>query len=385
MPTLFTSPATLSGLPPETPLLVAFSGGADSRLLLELTVDWARANGAPVTAAHLHHGIRGAEADRDEAFCRGVAAAHGIAYVCERADIPARAARSGRSLELEARLARYAFFSRVMQARGIPLLLTAHHADDQLETLLLRLLRGSGTHGLAGIPPVRPVPGGLLLRPLLTATRQDILDACRARGLTYVTDSTNLTDDCTRNCLRHRVVPLLEETAGSGIPQRTAARLCAAVREDDSFLCAEAERVFPTADDRGDGTLSVAALRAMHPALAKRCMARAFTAQVCAAQVNETQGGAGDAVPADRSPEYVHMQALTAIVAAGREGSAISLPGGWRGTVRAARLVFLPPDGTPQGGAPQSAKGGRIPAETPDGVQLAPGDTRWCAGGLSFT
>ena len=78
MPTLFTSPATLSGLPPATPLLVAFSGGADSRLLLELTVDWARANGAPVTAAHLHHGIRGAEADRDEAFCRGVAAAHGI-------------------------------------------------------------------------------------------------------------------------------------------------------------------------------------------------------------------------------------------------------------------------------------------------------------------
>ena len=79
------------------------------------------------------------------------------------------------------------------------------------------------------------------------------------------------------------------------------------------------------------------------------------------------------------------MQALTAIVAAGREGSAVSLPGGWRGTIRAARLVFLPPDGTPQGGVPQSAKGGRIPAETPDGVQLAPGDTRWCAGGLSFT
>ena len=247
-----------------------------------------------------------------------------------------------------------------MQARGIPLLLTAHHADDQLETLLLRLLRGSGTHGLAGIPPVRPVPGGLLLRPLLTATRQDILDACRARGLTYVTDSTNLTDDCTRNCLRHRVVPLLEEMAGSGIPQRTAARLCAAVREDDSFLCAEAERVFPTADDRGDGTLSVAALRAMHPALAKRCMARAFTAQVCAAQVCAAQGGAGDAVPADRSPEYVHMQALTAIVAAGRDpcrNAGRRTAGTGRHALVRGRLILHGPAGVGRTAAPPRHRG----------------------------
>lgn len=377
MSTLFTSPAALSGFPPGSPLLVAFSGGADSRLLLELTAEWARANGAPVTAAHLHHGIRGAEADRDEAFCRATAAALGVAYVSERTDVPARAARSGRSLEAEARLARYDFFARVMRERGIPLLLTAHHADDQLETLLLRILRGSGTHGLAGIPPVRPVPGGLLLRPLLTATRQEILDACRTRELTYVTDSTNLTDDCTRNCLRHRVVPLLEELAGGGVPQRAAARLCAAAREDDAFLCAEAERVFPAADDRGDGTLSLAALRAMHPALAKRCMARAY------ANAFAARDGAADGLPADRSLESVHIQALVALTASGRESAAVALPGGWRGTVRAARLVFLPPDGISAGAA--SGSPGDIPGGTPDGVQLAPGETVWIAGGFAFS
>ena len=305
MPTLFTSPATLSGLPPETPLLVAFSGGADSRLLLELTVDWARANGAPVTAAHLHHGIRGAEADRDEAFCRGVAAAHGIAYVCERADIPARAARSGRSLELEARLARYAFFSRVMQARGIPLLLTAHHADDQLETLLLRLLRGSGTHGLAGIPPVRPVPGGLLLRPLLTATRQDILDACRARGLTYVTDSTNLSALYSRNHIRHAVLPALTAVAPQAVD--SMARTAKLLRADADYLDAEARRIYPTIVK--GGALDTEKAQNIHRALLSRVLRMLY---------NESCGTV---------PGCTHIDALCDKILAGCRDFRLSLPG----------------------------------------------------------
>ena len=368
MSSLFMSPAALSGLPPATPLLVAFSGGADSRLLLELTAEWARENGASVAAAHLNHGIRGGEADRDEKFCRETAAALGIACFCERADVPARAAQSRRSLELEARLARYDFFARIMRERKIPLLLTAHHADDQLETLLLRLLRGSGTHGLCGIAPVRPVPGGLLLRPMLNATRREILDECRLRGLSYVTDSTNLADSCSRNRLRHRVVPLLEELTDSGVPQRAAARLCASVREDDDFLRREAERAFSVADVRGDGSLSLAALREMHPALAKRCMARAYA---------ERAGGAGG-LPSDITLESIHLQALAAHVTEGRDGSSVSLPGGWRGVVRGAYLLFLPPDACKYSDACAGA-------ESPDGLALTVGDTPWSAGGFDFS
>ena len=286
MPTLFTSPATLSGLPPATPLLVAFSGGADSRLLLELTVDWARANGAPVTAAHLHHGIRGAEADR-QAFCRGVAAAHGIAYVCERAT-SRRAARSGRSLELEARLAR-SFFSRVMQARGIPLLLTAHHADDQLETCSCVFCAGRDARACRH-PPVRPVPGGLLLPPA-DRDAAGYSGCLPGAGVTYVTDSTNPTDDCTRNCLRHRVVPLRRRRRAAGFPAYRRAAVRGGARG----------RQLPVPRRSGCSrppmTGGTARCRSRHSG---RCTPRSpsavwhalFTAQVCTAQ-----GGAGTPFP----------------------------------------------------------------------------------------
>lgn len=359
----FLPPDRLSGMPPETPLLVAFSGGADSRLLLELTTEWARTVGAPVIAAHLHHGIRGAEADRDESFCREVCAGLGLELICRHADIPALAARSGRSLELEARCARYGFFSSVMQERQIPLLLTAHHADDQLETLLLRLLRGSGVHGLGGIPPVREVPGGLLLRPLLTATRQEILVECGRRGLDFVTDSTNAEDDSTRNKLRHSVLPRLEQISGEGLPQRMATRLCEAAREDDDFLMLETDRQYAKIDPSGDGRLSRTELCRLHPALAKRCILRAYA--------TATRGeGIGE-----RSLTATHLQALLALCATPQNSGQVALPDGWRGTLTDRELCFLPP-------CPATAPDSN---STADGLVLRPGDNLWCAGGQTFT
>lgn len=358
----FASPARLSGLPPEAPLLVAFSGGADSRLLLELTHEWAGIVGAPVTAVHLNHGIRGAEADRDEQFCREVCAALGIELVCEHVDVPTLAAESKRSIEAEARLARYDLFARVMQERRIPLLLTAHHADDQVETLLLHLLRGSGVRGLGGIPPVRKVPGGLLLRPLLEATRQDILCECQRRGLNFVTDCTNEEDDCTRNRLRHHVLPLLEELTDRGVPQRAATRLCEAAREDDAFLTAEADRHYDAVDDRGDGRLSLPALCALPPPLAKRCILRGYAQ------------AAGTGEDGERSLSATHLRALLFLTATGRESSSVSLPGGWRGVISDGRLMFVPSEPAP---VPRD--------ETVDGLRLHPGDNLWCAGGYRFT
>ncbi len=354
----FSLPSLLAeqvGLPTAPALLVAFSGGADSRLLLELTVRYARTVGMPVTAAHLHHGIRGAEADRDEAFCRACADRLGIGYVSSRVDVPARAALSGRSLEWEARLARYEFFGQVMSERHIPVLLTAHHADDQLETLLSRLMRGSGTHGLGGIPPVRRITGGVLLRPLLEATKADILAACQDMRLDFVTDSTNLCDDCTRNRLRHGVIPRLEAIYGAGVPQRTAARLCRTAREDEDCLTELAMSHRTAVCDREDGTLSLTALSALPPALAKRLLADGYRCRVLTDMCDQPMtpaDGPPAAMPirekdgllsADRTLNAAHLEALLALVRTGREGSETHLPAAWRGIVRQGRLVFQPP------------------------------------------
>ena len=194
-------------LPDSPSYAVAFSGGADSRLLLELTVRallgrLGEEGRSRVIALHLHHGIRGKEADRDLAFCEEVCEGLGVELIAERVNIPAMAKELGESLETAARKARYDFFGRVMDERGIGILLTAHHADDNLETVLAQLIRGSGTRGMRGIPTTRMLGYWtdkqikLVHRPLLDFTKRDILAACEELGLDFVTDSTNLETDC---------------------------------------------------------------------------------------------------------------------------------------------------------------------------------------------
>lgn len=406
----FVPPDVLSGMAEETPVLVAFSGGADSRLLLELTVRWARAkgpHGAPITAAHLHHGLRGAEADRDEAFCREAAHALGVRYLCRHVDVPALARASGRSTEWEARLARYAFFADVMRQEHIPLLLTAHHADDQLETVLLRLMRGSGTHGLGGIPAVRRTQEGLLLRPLLEATRADILEACQTLGLSYVTDSTNLQDDCTRNRIRHHIIPELESVSGVDVPQHVTSRLCRTAREDDDCLWHMAMDALPSVLDTDNFALRLPALRVLPPALAKRCMAYAYRQAVCAslappiplsssvppsaplpsaallppaAQASSIPSDSSPfdtledmspdmserELPLDRTLSCAHLDALQALVHHSRMHATLSLPGGWQARIQAQHLLFSPPQ--------------KVPAPPPSPMPLPPGHHIWSCG-----
>lgn len=330
-PTGFTQPHFLSGRSPETPLLVAFSGGADSRLLLELAVIYGRTYGAPVYAAHLHHGIRGKEADRDEAFCRDTAEALGIGLFVEYVDVPSLAKASGRSLEWEAREARYAFLFHLMNEHGIPLLLTAHHADDQLETLLLRLLRGTGTKGMGGIAPVRPlqaVTDGLLLRPLLDCTKASILDACHQMGLTYVTDSTNALDDCTRNRIRHEIIPALERLAGEGTPQNSASRLARHAREDHAYLAEEGHILYEKAK-RAPTVLSADVLAKAHPAVAKRTLSEAYA---CLTQSPED------------SLSATHLDALLALCNSPDHGASVALPRGLQGVIRDDELIFADGD-----------------------------------------
>ena len=200
--------ACLTGLcGAEAPVLAAVSGGLDSMCLLHLLATWGRERNLNVAAAHFNHQLRGAESDRDERFVRDWCGAHEIPFVSGRGDVRALAARKRRSLEEAAREARYAFLNQQKTALGCRCVLTAHHADDNAETMLLNLLRGTGLRGLTGIPPERED----LLRPFLQVTRQELADYAGAHDVPYVEDSTNQMDDAARNVLRHQVLPVLRQ------------------------------------------------------------------------------------------------------------------------------------------------------------------------------
>lgn len=229
-PKEFKDPRALAGLPADAPIAVALSGGADSVALLAMLADSGR-----VTAVHVHHGIRGAEADRDERFCRETAAALGVPFVALHVDAPALAKEKKISLETAAREARYLVLTEYLAANGIPLLVTAHHADDQLETVLQHLLRGSGLAGLCGIPACRALAKGIFVaRPLLQVTRDELREYLAARGLSFVTDSTNEEECCTRNYLRLSVLPALAERYPAAA--KSAARCAATLAEDEAYL-----------------------------------------------------------------------------------------------------------------------------------------------------
>ena len=182
--------------------LVALSGGADSVALLCIL----DALGMNISAAHCNFHLRGEESNRDEQFCVDLCQKMGIPLSRIHFDTQEYAQLHKVSIEMAARDLRYRYFAQLakdLEADGI---CVAHHRDDNVETLLLNLLRGSGIDGLAGIAP----QNGNILRPLLCISRQDILQYLKEKGQDYVTDSTNLEDDALRNKIRHHVIPLLQ-------------------------------------------------------------------------------------------------------------------------------------------------------------------------------
>lgn len=226
-------------------ILVGFSGGADSTALLDRL---SRLPGYSVAAVHVNHGIRGEEAIRDREFCRGFCRDRGIPFFCLDADVPAMR-RQGESLETAARRVRYGYFAAVMGEQDYPLLAVAHNADDNLETVLFRICRGTGLRGLCGIPPVRAFGSGYLVRPLLGVSREEILRYLGERELSYVTDSTNEETDAARNRLRLTVIPALR--AATGDPVAGVTRMTRLLAADSRYLEAEATRLFSAGDNAG--------------------------------------------------------------------------------------------------------------------------------------
>ncbi len=240
--------------------LVALSGGQDSVALLYALRKLAEETGFFLYAVHVHHGIRGEEADRDAGFCEALCEDWNIPFRLCCVDVPTLAKEEGLSPEDAARRLRYAALQQTADAVGADYILTAHHQDDQAETVLLRLIRGTTVDGLCAIAKENQT----YLRPLLEVEKREIEDYCALHGLPYVVDSTNDDTAYLRNFVRHRVMPLLK----SCNPRITEAiaRLSQSAKEDADYWNVQVASMLSQ-------PLDCTALAACHDALLKRYLA----------------------------------------------------------------------------------------------------------------
>ena len=248
-------------LPAGCRVLCAVSGGADSMCLLHKL----HSAGVSVTAAHFNHRIRGEEADRDEAFVKAWCAEHDIPCVCGSADVPQYAREKGIGTEEAARELRYEFLYTAAKDNNCTCIATAHNANDNAETVLLNLIRGSGARGLCGIPPVRE--GDVkIVRPILGMSRAEIEEYDRVNGVSYVTDSTNDSDDYTRNLVRHKLLPVMAEIN----PRlcETVLRTSESLREDEEYLSGAAEKFI--AEHYRNKSIDIARLKELPKPIALR-------------------------------------------------------------------------------------------------------------------
>lgn len=292
-------------LPRGSTILCALSGGRDSMALLHALAFLREPLGFSLCAAHFNHKLRGAESERDEAFVAAYCHQNEIPQCSGWGDVRAEAERRRRGIEETARSLRYAFLEQAQERFGATRIATAHHADDNLETLLLRLARGTGLRGLCGIPPVR----GSLIRPLLTTTRASIEDYVRANEIPFVEDSSNEDKSFARNRLRHEVLPILRDL-NPNIAQLSAGAICT-LREDEVFLEAQAAALFREARCAEDGMVIEASRLSRVP--------RALGARIVRRMLEEIEAPI---------PGLVHINGILLIAGGADPAAAIHLPGG---------------------------------------------------------
>ncbi|MGE4276385.1 MAG: tRNA lysidine(34) synthetase TilS [Lawsonibacter sp.] len=259
-------------LRPGSTILCAVSGGADSVCLLHALYHLRPKLGFHLAAAHYNHLLRGEESDQDAAFVEQfVALCCGQQYLADgsilpavplfsgRGDVGAEAQRRGTGLEETARIMRYAFLRQAAKESGADYIATAHTADDNVETILFHLARGSGLRGMTGIQPVRDD----LIRPLLTTTRREIEAYLAYYGLPHREDHTNSDVVYARNRIRHQVVPVLDELC-PGFAARVA-NTAALLRSDEDYLSTQARDISQHAVSQGEGLSISAALIGSSP------------------------------------------------------------------------------------------------------------------------
>lgn len=253
-----------SMLSDSSDVTVAVSGGADSVCLLCALCELKKELGLTLSAFHLNHCLRGEESDRDEEFVKQLCEKLGVPLTSLRADVAKQAAERGESIELCARNIRYELYKK--HSNG--LVAVAHTMSDNLETVIYNTARGSGIKGLCGIPPVRDI----YIRPLIDCTREEVEAYLDSRGIDYVTDSTNLHDDYSRNFIRHNIVPALKKLNPS--VEQTVKNAVENLREDAEFLDCTATKIYRIVE-KSDG-LDAELLLAQPPSVIKRVLGMYF-------------------------------------------------------------------------------------------------------------
>lgn len=258
---------------PKNSVLIGLSGGADSVALLHIMCALSVKYGFQVSAAHVNHGLRGDDAVNDEEFSAELCERLGVKCYVLRADVRERAKTNGVSEELAGREIRYDFFTKIMAEQGIEYTATAHHKNDNAETLVMNFMRGSGIGGLSGIPCIR----GRFIRPLLGVTRNEIEEYCVENGLGYVTDKTNFENNYTRNKIRNILIPLIQREFNPNFTETVTAN-AEIIRSDEEYLNDVAKREYDNVVD-GDGA-DIEKLNNLHYAIASRII-RKMIENVC--------------------------------------------------------------------------------------------------------
>ena len=253
-------------------VLCAVSGGLDSMCLLHMLDGWCKARGGRVIAAHFNHQLRGAAADRDETFVRKICEQWGILLTVGRGNVRDFAKREGQTVEEAARTLRYAFLRQAAETEGCGHIYTAHHADDNAETILLNLLRGTGLKGLTGMERQRD----MILRPLLDVTRAELEAYASQWDVPHIEDETNQDPEtASRNLLRLQVMPLLKE-----LNPRAAEHICGTAERlriiDGSLERDAAERTAHVEVREGRVTLAADAIFGAPEAVRPRMLLRLF-------------------------------------------------------------------------------------------------------------
>lgn len=254
----------------KRPLVIGFSGGPDSTALAHAVITSARThNLPPPVLAHLNHQWR-PEADHDAQWCAQFAAQYQCVFITHTAEEYTQCAAQGNSREESGRLMRRAFLHTIAEAYNSPAIMVAHHANDQIETLLMRLIRGTSLTGLTGIKKISYVRNRIIVRPFLDIFKQDIFEYLQTHGITYLTDSSNNSADFLRNRIRHELVPALIKTDSRAEINilRSIGHICTT----EEFVAQQAQEHYTHAVDYGTNVLDCKKLKTFPREIQRRVL-----------------------------------------------------------------------------------------------------------------